>query len=533
MSEYDAAGDNDSGRLDLSETASGTERQVLTVRQVNEEISAAVARAFPRTVWVRGEVQRLPHDAARRTHVYFELHETGASGAAEYQIPVSLMGWDRQRFDLGRYLDGTDPDFQIANKIEVCFECKVDFYAKFGKMSLKIVGVDKNFALGRLEAQRRQTLAHLEGLGLMKLNAAVPLPVLPLRVGLITSPGSAAEHDFRTGLETSGWAFAVNLIGARMQGEQLQAEVTRALAQQVTAVVDVIVITRGGGSRADLSWFDQQKLAEAIARCPLPVITAIGHEIDRSIADMVAHHSCKTPTAAAEYLVDAVAAVAARVDEAATRLTRRLDEILTAAGTRLVVEDRLARAATGALLRAQVRYRTAVGRLQQLVGRGLTARQHRLADLRARLGGAAISHLARGDSRLGRLIQLVNDRAKARLQIAETGLLGQQERLSREALRPLVPWVRRLTGYETQIRLLDPSRLLQRGYTITLGPDGKAARKAAALAPGDKLTTVFIDGQVPSIVQPGGGAGSTTSGKAKTRGGKKGKTNAGQKTLFR
>ena len=82
------------------------EREVLTVRQVNEEISAAIERSFPRTVWVRGEVQRLPSDAARRTHVYFELHETGGSGAAEYQISTSLMGWDRQRFDLGRYLDG-------------------------------------------------------------------------------------------------------------------------------------------------------------------------------------------------------------------------------------------------------------------------------------------------------------------------------------------------------------------------------------------------------------------------------------------
>ncbi|MFT5232657.1 MAG: exonuclease VII large subunit, partial [Candidatus Krumholzibacteriia bacterium] len=101
----------------LWKEASGShnsDRQVFTVRQVNEEISAAISRAFPQTVWVRGEVQRMPHDAARRTHIYFELHETGASGAAEYQLSVSLMGWDRQKFGLGRYLDGSDPDFQIA-----------------------------------------------------------------------------------------------------------------------------------------------------------------------------------------------------------------------------------------------------------------------------------------------------------------------------------------------------------------------------------------------------------------------------------
>ena len=123
-----------------------------------------------------------PATPARRTHVYFELHETGGSGAAEYQISASLMGWDRQRFGLGRYLDGTDPDFQIANKLEVCLECQVDFYAKFGKLSLKVVGVDKNFALGRLEARRREILAYPEAGGPAGAQRA-PCPCPSCRCG--------------------------------------------------------------------------------------------------------------------------------------------------------------------------------------------------------------------------------------------------------------------------------------------------------------------------------------------------------------
>ncbi len=226
------------------------------------------------------------------------------------------MGWDRDRFGLGRYLDGTDPDLQLADKLEACFEVRVDYYAKFGKLSLKIVGVDKTFSLGKLEARRRETLAFLQKEGLLEANKAVPLPDLPLRVGLVTSPGSAAERDFLTGLEHSRWDFRVTAEGAKMQGERVQAEVIAAIGRLLAAGVDVIVITRGGGSRADLSWFDQRDLAVTIARCPVPVITAIGHEIDRSIADEVAHHACKTPTAAAEFLVDRVDAQAARVDEA-------------------------------------------------------------------------------------------------------------------------------------------------------------------------------------------------------------------------
>jgi exodeoxyribonuclease VII large subunit len=511
----------------------GAEREVLTVRQVNEEIAAAVARSFPRTIWVRGEVQRLPADADRRTHVYFELHETGASGAAEYQLSASLMGWDRQRFGLGRYLDGTDPDFQIANKIEVCLECKVDFYAKFGKLSLKVVGVDKSFALGRLEAVRRRTLAYLDAQGLLGRNAAVPLPVLPLHVGLITSPGSAAAHDFQTGLVASGWAFRVNLVGARMQGDQLQAEVLQALRRQIAAGVDVIVITRGGGSRADLSWFDQQELAVAIAGCPVPVITAIGHEIDRSIADVVAHHSCKTPTAAAEFLVVTVGAVAAQVDQAARRLSDLVAGILHEAERRVDVTGQLVRAAAAGLGRAEIRYERAAGRLQRLVGDGLADRRLRVADLKARLAAVSRLHLVGAEQRLTRLGQGLARQANDTLDLAARGMQLRRERLAREAVRPLAPWARRLASCETESRLLDPARLLKRGYTITLGPDGRAVGAAAGLAAGDLLTTVLSDGRVQSIVQPGGHAGPSRNRKARKRGGKTGKSDAGQKALFR
>ena len=501
----------------LIDLSSDPEREVMTVRQINEEISAAVERAFPQVVWVRGEVQRLPQDAAHRTHVYFELHETGGSGAAEYQISTSLMGWDRQRFGLGRYLDGTDPDFQIANKMEVCLECKVDFYAKFGKMSLKVVGVDKNFALGRLEARRREILAYLQQEGLLEKNAGVPLPELPLCIGLITSPGSAAERDFMTGLEASPWAFRVQLRGARMQGEQLQPEVIRALAGHVSAGVDVVVITRGGGSRADLSWFDQRDLATAIAECPLPVITAIGHEVDTSIADLVAHHACKTPTAAAEFLVEKVDGVSARLESATERLVSAAEDLLAVSRDRIDQTERLGRSAEGICLRARVRYQSTAGRVQDRVSRSLAAGRGVLAELRTRMVTAAVTRTA----------------GARRDQAALAG------RLVREALRSVVVQGARLEGLATQSRLMDPVHLLARGFTITLDEQGRAVTKAASLAAGDLIGTRFSDGLVRSIVQPGhetpGGGTSPKQGKGKRSGGKKGKPqkDTGQETLFR
>jgi exodeoxyribonuclease VII large subunit len=519
---------------DFAEEPLGGAREVMTVRQINEEISAAVERAFPTTVWVRGEVQRLPGDAARRAHVYFELHETGGSGAAEYQISTSLMGWDRQRFGLGRYLDGTDPDFQIANKMEVCLECKVDFYAKFGKLSLKVVGVDKNFALGRLEARRRETLAFLKQEGLLERNAGLALPDLPLRVGLITSPGSAAERDFMTGIEASGWAFQIRLLGAKMQGQQLQPEVIQALTGHVGAGVDVIVITRGGGSRADLSWFDQRDLAVAIAECPVPVITAIGHEVDTSIADLVAHHACKTPTAAAEFLVEKVDAAADKLEEAAERLVTTVVEHLAEARHRIDLADRLGRAAEGVGLRARVRYQALAGRFQEMVSRRLAAGQRVLTELRAGLGAAVVTRISRDRVRLGGLRIGVAGTAVARLAAARREQSALVGRLRREAVRPVAGGRIRLENLATQARLLDPQRLLARGFTITLDSGGQAVTTAASLAAGDLIDTRFSDGSVRSLVQAGGGhARSKGKGKSSDRKKTKHQKNTGQKTLFR
>ena len=524
MNLWEEQGQRDSGD-------GNAQRQVLSVRQVNDAISDAIDRAFPRTIWVRGEVQRFPHDAAHRKHLYFELQETGSSGAAEYQLAVALMGWDRQRFGLSRYVDGTDPDFQIANKMEVCLECKVDFYAKFGKISLKIVGVDKTFALGKLEARRRETLAFLTERGLLKKNADVPMPELPLNIGLITSPESAAHHDFMTGIAASGWAFEVNLRGAKMQGELLQAEVIAALNAHQKAGVDVIVITRGGGSRADLSWFDQKDLAVAIAECSLPVVTAIGHEIDSSIADMVARQSCKTPTAAAEHLVEIIDQAARRLDDATEQLVARSTSLLEEAHRRLQVADLLQGRVERVLMRARLSIQQSAGLLMHRVSGNIASGRENLGHLASRLhtSASAVVVLSRGnlDSATPRLQRVATQRLKTAGQTLDL----HQERLLREAPRPLQNADRKLTRLEEKTRLLDPVRLLARGYSMTTGPDGLTITSSDQLAPGETIMTQFAQGRISSIVQPGTGASKSPISKGKKRGSKQEKT--GQKSLFR
>jgi exodeoxyribonuclease VII large subunit len=478
------------------------DRQILSVRELNETIQETLQRAFPEPVWVRGEVQRLPADGARRKHVYFELHEGSEQGAAKYQLPAAIMGWDRDRFGLGRYLDGSDPTFRLQDKLEVCLLCRVDFYPPYGKLSLKVVGIDPAFSLGRLEAQRRRVLAWLEQEGLLTLNAALTMPDLPLRVGLITSAGSAAERDFRTGLDASGFPFAVILADSRMQGEQTAVQVAAALNHLATQDLDVVVITRGGGSRADLSWFDQQDLCVAVARSPLPVVTAIGHEIDTSLADLCAHTRCKTPTAAAALLVDRVGLQADRLDRVATELRVVTLARLDAARRRLDAADRLARLATGHV-------RDTRHRLDRLAA-GLEARTGRLVGRwQRRLHGSALRVAA-------------GARRRAEAGRHEADYLAR--RLAREAPRAGRDAYRRLDLLADKVRLLDPARVLERGFSITLDSKGKLLKRAAEVVPGQTLRTRFADGDITSIVR---GPGPTRKG---GRGG--GEEDPGQQALF-
>jgi len=488
----------------MTNVAATDERRILSVRQLNESIQDALQTAFPEPVWVKGEVQRLPLDSARRKHVYFELHEGGAEGAARFQIPAAILGWDRDRFGLGRYLDGSDPTFSLQDKLEVCLLCRVDFYPPFGKASLKVVGIDPEFSLGKLEARRRQVLAWLEKEGLLTLNASLSLSRLPLRVGLVTSAGSAAEHDFRTGLESSSFAFEITLVDCRVQGDQTAPQVTAALTHLAAQAVDVIVVTRGGGSRADLSWFDQQDLCAAVARCPVPVVAAIGHEIDTSLVDLCAHTRCKTPTAAAEFLVARLGVQADRLKSATTALTVAALACLESARRDLEPGNQLARLVTGYVRDADRELRLLTTELEARTGRLAARWQQRLQTIALRTAAAA---------------QRCAEASRGRADY----LAG---RLAREAPRAAGDARQRVDLLAEKISLLDPQRLLERGYTLTLDASGKLVTRAADTHTGQRLRTRFGDGDVVSIVQ-----GSRPPRK-RGRGDRKEEEDPGQQALF-
>ena len=259
-----------------------------TIREVSEGIGRALKQAFSEKLWVVGEIQGLDRSKHGK-HWYFQLCETDGDGEL---FRLSATIWNRTReklFGAKGKLAGTIDAEQPLDGTKVRALCRLDFYAPYGKISLHVEDIDPTYTLGDLEAKRQALIEKLTKLGTLHNNAEQELEEVSLKLGLITSDGSAAYNDFMNELKNSGIGFSVALCDARMQGEETIPTVCAALATLERRGVAAIVIIRGGGSRLDLSWFDREEVVKGIVRCKIPVITGIGHEIDVTVSEMAAH----------------------------------------------------------------------------------------------------------------------------------------------------------------------------------------------------------------------------------------------------
>ena len=321
-----------------------------TVRELCTALSAAVASAFPDEVWVQGSISSLTR--AANGHVYFDLvdpaDEVGL--AAPGVLPVTLFASDRQRVNAILRKAG---NIRMSDGVEIRIRGRVAYYPPQGRVQLRMSLIDPAYTVGQMAAARQALLDALAAEGLLNAQRGLELPVPPLRIALLTSAGSAAHADFAHELDQSGYPFEITVYDCRVQGVDAVASIVEALTLAATAPADdglsrrpppdVVVLVRGGGARTDLAAFDHERVARAIAQCPLPVLVGVGHEIDRSVADEVAHLSAKTPTATAALLVEAVRVFHRQVEQAAARLAglagARLDAAagrLSGAGGRLV-----------------------------------------------------------------------------------------------------------------------------------------------------------------------------------------------------
>lgn len=452
------------------------------VSELGSEVSSFLGEAFA-GVWVGGEVQR-PRES-RQGHLYFQLVEKGHGDRVEASLDAVLFRTDlaRARSRLGR------AGVEIADGQILRCSGDVDYYVAGGRLQLIVREVDPVFSLGALAQRRRQVLEGLRASGLLERNRGLELPSLPLRLAVIASARSAGVEDFLATLRASGWGFRLLLLDAAVQGASAEAELVRAIRRLDRSVrsgranIDAYVLIRGGGARSDLAVFDGQRLAEAIASAERPLLTGLGHEIDESIADRVAHRAFPTPTAVAEYLHQRVSSQDLRVTEVARRLVQ-------AASVRLdTSRHRLDRAGAD---------------LSRLSTKAEQARQ-RVAEVANLLARFARMRLLAAE----RATQTVESRLAApaarRVERAHEHCAAVGVRLIETARRRLRTATRELAAASRLTEQLSPERVLRRGFTITQGADGRTIRSVTQVRGGDRLRTQVADGSITSTVAPATG----------------------------
>lgn len=480
--------------------AKGQEVHTYGVLELNAAIEAALDAAFPTEFWIRGEIQGLARTKMRR-HWYFELAEKDAGGdQIKSRISVALLAWNRSGVE--REMRAA-PGFELEDDLEVRIRCRVGYYAPWGKLQLIMVGIDPEFTLGQLAANRERILRALAAEGLLEKNAQIPLSPVPLRVGLVTSVGSAAYNDFIQEISRAEAGFHIQAIDARVQGAEMESTVLAALNHFAHTRPDVVVLIRGGGSRSDLAGFDSEAIARAIAQMPVPVFTGIGHEIDTSVADAVAHRSFKTPTACAAALVERVLEFVQEVEEVWSSIREHADASLEEQAAALQSHARqLDRSARATLRQRRSELEGVVSRTR----RESTLTLRRQAEFFGRtargIGSGARVRLARLQTGLDALAAgLAPARLSPRFLRRRTELDRLAARIPVAAQRRLSEDGRRLAAAADRVRALDPQRVLQRGYSLSLDADGNVVRSSQALAQGDRLQTRFADGAAWSRVE--------------------------------
>ena len=321
-----------------------------SLKELCDWIEEVVENDLPERYWVRAEIASM----SVRGHCYMELVEKGENGILSAKVRATC--WNNVYALLSAYF-AQEAGESLHVGLQVLLEVSVEFHAVYG-LSLNIWNIDPTYTLGDLAKQRQATLQQLTEDGVMELQKELKLPSLVRRIAVISSADAAGYGDFCDQLKNNrfGFSFQTQLYPAVMQGDNSAHSIIEALhsiAEQEEEW-DMVVIIRGGGANTDLRCFDDYNLASHCAQFPLPIIVGIGHARDISIVDMVVKISVKTPTAAAEWLIERVAEQVEKVGGLVLRLQRAAMGAVNKEKNRLsLYQQRLKGAIRGAVLREQ------------------------------------------------------------------------------------------------------------------------------------------------------------------------------------
>ncbi|HEX4124421.1 MAG TPA: exodeoxyribonuclease VII large subunit [Tepidisphaeraceae bacterium] len=461
----------------------------ISVSELTARLELAVANGLPSVLLLQGQVSNARPTAASG-HVYFTLKD------ASNCIDCVMFRRDAERVK-----------FQLADGLELIATGKVGIYGQRGKYQFYVTKLEP-IGKGALELAFRQLCARLEAEGLFAAERKKPIPRYPRRLLLITSQEAAALQDMLKVLRRFPFLH-LSLFHVPVQGEGAAEKIAAAIDAWGKATgphrPDAMLLARGGGSLEDLWAFNEEVVARAIFRSTVPIITGIGHEVDTSVADLVADYHAHTPTEAAQVATHHWRTAGDRLDTLGLRFRRALAAVGQEARTRLAAIER------HPLFR---RPAERIDRLRQL----LDDRQRALDLAASRRLGAAAAIISAKSARLDRQVpagiarytrriadleaRLRERHPRHRLHLQRQHLDVLQARLNNALKHSLSRQSESLTAIARSLEAVNPNAVLRRGYTLTYSKkDQKLLRSAAEVRPGEKLLTRFSDGQVESAAR--------------------------------
>jgi exodeoxyribonuclease VII large subunit len=437
-------------------------RRIWPVRVLVAQVRELVEQEYG-DIWVEGEISN--YRPAPSGHVYFTLKD------ADAQLPIVLF---RRQAMLLR--------FRPEDGLHVLVRGRVSVYEQRGQMQL-VAETMEPVGAGSLQLAFEQLKERLKAEGLFDADRKKPLPMFPRTVGIITSPTGAVIRDFLNIVNRRHSGLNVLLSPVSVQGESAPSEIEAALAElNATSLVDLVVIARGGGSLEDLAAFNSEQVARAIASSRLPVVSAVGHETDFTIADFVADLRAPTPSAAAELITEAQHKIAEHLAAQSHRLDRAARFQLLQARQRL---------AHLPISRVESRVTTLMHRLEQ-----------RLDDASQHLDAAVLHQLRMRQNRIAVLaVGVLHHDPRQKLAHARQHLADFRARLDRSLERLIESSASHLGALDARLHSLSPLAVLDRGYALVLSADGALIRSTAQISHGDPLTTRLADGSFTSRVE--------------------------------
>lgn len=439
----------------------------LTVSQLNRQARSLLEGHFD-FVWVEGEISNFA--APSSGHWYFTLKDSGA------QVRCAMFRNRNQRVR-----------FTPANGELIRLRCRVSLYEGRGEFQLIVEHMEQAGA-GALQAAFEQLKARLLAEGLFDPRNKQPLPKSVSHLGIITSPTGAAIHDMLTVLKRRCPAIEVSILPVAVQGDGAAAKIAAAIAtanrwhSEKKIHFDALIVGRGGGSLEDLWAFNEEIVARAIAASELPIVSAVGHEVDFSIADMVADARAPTPSGAAELLSPDQQNQLARLQKLETDLIKLITRMLNDAQTQL----------------------THLGKRLKHPGAQLREQSQRLDDLEQRLILAQNNVLARRRSEIALLgSHLAAHSPWPRIQQSQRDINNLAQRLEATMQSKLEDAGSELGHLAQMLDSLSPLSTLHRGYSIVTDSSGTVVTKATQVQPGDQVKARLAEGELDLVVQSG------------------------------